>query len=1056
MAREFQISFNIFGRVQSAFSQAFTTASDRMSRLNTNASSLKAELSELDSQHRKTTLTADRYAATQAKLSSQIDKVKASQEAYIAKSQLMQDKAGQMQGKAAALENALRNLAERYKSGALTTEQYSSAHAKLLTQLTNTKAAQERYGTQVLALQGKINQTKSSMDSLGNKMRDLDSRHKKGLEETERHAAAYSKLTAQLNKAQKAQQDYQKATAMQDKARASRDTARNAMAGTIETAVVVTGPVYASMEFESAMGGVAKQVEGARSATGELTGIFYEVQGRVLQASKDMMIMPEAMAKAFTMAAKSGVQGMENIDKFARMGMMMGTAFEAPAEEITEHFAKIGSAMGINLATAEGIARLEALADTVNYLDDQSNASGADIISVLKRISGTATSLIPTLSDKTLAGMSTAMLQMGETAETSGTALNALFTKIAAAPTQSKTFKAALEQIGMTAEELQAGALQDGETAIMNLFERIGQLDGATKNNVLAELFGAEHIDTLSKISGNYEQFIEIIKKGNSEAAKGSMAREFEIQAQSTSRQLEGLKASMARVSIELTAALLPHIKTLTGWLSTGAEWIANFSQENKGLSSALVTTGAVVLGGAVALSSLAWAGWAVIAPFVGLYGWLSQLIIAQNAAAVASGRLTIAQRLLAGAQWIWNASLMGCPVVWIVAGIAAIVAAGYLLYKNWDMIKAKTIEVWSTVVTWFSNAYDATAKFIDDIGSSLGTTWTAIVTWFDNAYQVASEFISQLPNRIAYGIGYAIGFIATLPERAAVLFQNMYTTTNQWISAMILSVISWLASLPDRAQSTFDLFISKATQWTTNVYNTVTQWIKNTVEAAIESITSLPDRSVTAFDTFLTNATQWAMNVYTTVVDWFMQIPNKIMEAFNQAASFLDGLRNKVANFTTGLSVSFSAGIAEGSGGAVQVASNATGGIYNKGAFLTTFAEKSAEAAIPLDGSPRAISLWQQAGEILGVSSTGNMRTGRETATANSSPRAISLWQQAEELLGVNPPDSGGINVTFAPVINATGGNAQEIREMLQAAEDDLIGKLEALQRQQRRISYA
>ena len=43
-------------------------------------------------------------------------------------------------------------------------------------------------------------------------------------------------------------------------------------------------------------------------------------------------------------------------------------------------------------------------------------------------------------------------------------------------------------------------------------------------------------------------------------------------------------------------------------------------------------------------------------------------------------------------------------------------------------------------------------------------------------------------------------------------------------------------------------------------------------------------------------------------------------------------------------------------------------GGIYRKGAFLTTFAERSAEAAIPLDGSKRAQDLWTQAGQILGL----------------------------------------------------------------------------------------
>lgn len=52
----------------------------------------------------------------------------------------------------------------------------------------------------------------------------------------------------------------------------------------------------------------------------------------------------------------------------------------------------------------------------------------------------------------------------------------------------------------------------------------------------------------------------------------------------------------------------------------------------------------------------------------------------------------------------------------------------------------------------------------------------------------------------------------------------------------------------------------------------------------------------------------------------------------------------------------------------AVSVKANYQGGIYRKGAFLTTFAEKSPEAAIPLDNSQRAKDLWTQAGQILGI----------------------------------------------------------------------------------------
>lgn len=53
--------------------------------------------------------------------------------------------------------------------------------------------------------------------------------------------------------------------------------------------------------------------------------------------------------------------------------------------------------------------------------------------------------------------------------------------------------------------------------------------------------------------------------------------------------------------------------------------------------------------------------------------------------------------------------------------------------------------------------------------------------------------------------------------------------------------------------------------------------------------------------------------------------------------------------------------------GSNIKIYQNAEGGIWNR-PILTTFAEKGPEAAIPLDGSKRAISLWEQAGEYLGM----------------------------------------------------------------------------------------
>ena len=53
--------------------------------------------------------------------------------------------------------------------------------------------------------------------------------------------------------------------------------------------------------------------------------------------------------------------------------------------------------------------------------------------------------------------------------------------------------------------------------------------------------------------------------------------------------------------------------------------------------------------------------------------------------------------------------------------------------------------------------------------------------------------------------------------------------------------------------------------------------------------------------------------------------------------------------------------------GSNINIYKNARGGIWEK-PILTTFAEEGPEAAIPLDRSKRAISLWEQAGEYLGM----------------------------------------------------------------------------------------
>ena len=137
-----------------------------------------------------------------------------------------------------------------------------------------------------------------------------------------------------------------------------------------------------------------------------------------------------------------------------------------------------------------------------------------------------------------------------------------------------------------------------------------------------------------------------------------------------------------------------------------------------------------------------------------------------------------------------------------------------------------------------------------------------------------------------------------------------------------------------------------------------------------------------------------------------------------------------------------------------VDISENALGGIYKQGAFLTTFAERSAEAAIPIDGSARAASLWRQTGEMLGLLP--------QQAATMSLAQASSPMQSPT--VAAMPPSSGGASINYNPTIHIDGavdaGVVEQIRAELERQKQELIAMFPTILKRQdaheRRLSYA
>ena len=128
---------------------------------------------------------------------------------------------------------------------------------------------------------------------------------------------------------------------------------------------------------------------------------------------------------------------------------------------------------------------------------------------------------------------------------------------------------------------------------------------------------------------------------------------------------------------------------------------------------------------------------------------------------------------------------------------------------------------------------------------------------------------------------------------------------------------------------------------------------------AVVNEFAQLATKCQPGADAFIQAANNWGQQAYQNIANWADQMAQVVVDRLTNAWTQIS------SQFSAGLNVHVTT-----SGG--NVAHNAMGGIYNKGAFLTTFAEKSPEAAIPLDGSNRAVSLWQRAGEMLGMMPKG------------------------------------------------------------------------------------
>jgi TP901 family phage tail tape measure protein len=790
-------------------------------------------------------------------------------------------------------------------------------------------------------------------------------------------------LQARINDLTQRRSDILDAQARKQKAQAAFDSAKSNLAGTaMKTAVLaapLVGATKAAMEFESEMAEIRKVVDF------DTPEQFKQMGQDILDLSTKMPMAASGIAKIVAAGGQAGI-AKEDLLEFAQDAVKMGVAFDLTADQAGDMMAKWRSAFDLN---QDGVV---ALADKINYLGNTTAASAPLISDVVTRIGPLGE--IGGVASGEIAALGATMIQTGTQSDVAATGIKNLILGMSIGEKATKSQAAAFQQLGFDAADMAKRMQTDAKGAILDVFHAIQALPKDQQAGVLKDLFGEESIGAISPLlsklyllEDNFNKVSDATKYG------GSVDAEYAARCETTANQMYLFKNSMTAVAIEIGSALLPAINSILRSIVPVVVAFANWAKEHQVLIQTMVALAASFAGVLLAARSILAirAGFRMLKETADMF-----FTVNKNGETVLRGAATASKLFHAGLNGLGAAfrlaatgaralamALMANPIIAIVAVIIAVVAAIIYFWNTNEQFRAAIIAIWNNIVAFGMSLFSALAAFFTGVWNGIGAIATAV---WNAIMAVATTVVSVIMNIVsAFGAFFA----------------------GVWNGCLAIASAVWDA---------ISSFVSGAASVIEGIISALVDYISGAWDSAVAAVQSFASSVIDAIG----QAVDWAMDKWSSLV--------------NALSHPIDTAINIAQNITRTIS--------EATSGGDDVSENARGGIYQRGAFLTTFAEDSAEAAIPLDGSARAISLWQQAGTALGVMPKTPQRMSAGTAKAPSY-------------------SNSSITLDFRPTINVQGGGdvadvvRQALEEQARQFQRELPKMLDRVSAGRRRLSY-
>ena len=265
---------------------------------------------------------------------------------------------------------------------------------------------------------------------------------------------------------------------------------------------------------------------------------------------------------------------------------------------------------------------------------------------------------------------------------------------------QAATFLGQLETSGIDSGKAMTGlnkaivnGAKEGKTLpeVMNEIQSsiVGATNEADAMNAATEIFGSKAGPAIATAARNGSLDFQALASSATDA-QGSLDKTFEATqdpADKFQTTLNSLKLAGYEVAESMFTLLAPAIQTIADKVKAFAEW---WSGLGPGAKKAILIVAGIV---------------AALGPVIAILGSLLGLI----------GNIITIAPVLAGAEM----TMLG-PIALIIAGIAALIAIGVLLYKNWDKIKAAAGALKNWVVEKFTALKTKVAEIFNKVKDAM------------------------------------------------------------------------------------------------------------------------------------------------------------------------------------------------------------------------------------------------------------------------------------------------------------------------------------------------